>query len=486
MKHNWLLVLLMIFLFYQCVDTEFRNPGNEDLQFTEDTISFDTIFTTIGSITRQFKVKNRSTNAIEVSSVQLANANSFFHLNVDGEAGAKFKDITIPAGDSIYIFVEATIDPTHEDNPVLIEDAIVFDWAGKSQAVQLQAYGQDVTIFKNDTVETSVWAGKPCLILGNLWVKEGHTLTIEKGTVVYCHNTRDTLSINVMGKIDVKGTPEAPVIFRGDRLDEIWKGHKYDDVAGQWGGIYIYPSELKSTFSNCLIRNAIDGLRIGTYTSDIRTKVDLENTVIHNNTYSGLFAINAEMNIWNCQITNSGVFNFMVAAGGKYNVYQSTIANYYGLDRDTERSDSPCLAITNALQISDKYYAVNDLTEASFYNCIVDGDFDGELAFQEAADYAFNFRFDHCLLKVDETIQDDFPDRFVSCYFNKDSLFRLISEWNYNFELDSASFAIDKGNPALLSLFPELQYDLIGNERRDGYPDAGAYEFSLLEENTDR
>lgn len=478
MKNLLFLIPIIVFIFSQCANFDLNTGnGNSMLGFSADTVSFDTVFSTIGSTTKSLKVINPNRNEVTISSIRLASAKSNFRLNIDGELGNTMNDVSIPPNDSIYIFIELTVDPTNNDSPVFIKDSILFETADTQQDVKLNAYGQDVTILRNDTIETSTWSGKPYLLLGDVYVKEGNTLTIDKGMTIYCHDALDTVDIVVMGNIEVKGTTDEPVVFKGDRFDEIWEDYKYDYVSGQWGGIVIYPSEMKSTFTDCVIRNSINGLFIGEFTSDVRTKVDLNNVVIHNNLYFGLFAINAEMNLYNCQISNSGIFNFIIAAGGSYNVYQSTIANYYGLDYQTSRSDNVCFALTNAFQFSEEYYAVNKLDEANFYNCIIDGEYDNEMAFQSTADYAFNFKFDHCLLKVSESIKEDFPDRFNSCYFNKDSLYKMVEKWNYDFSLDSLSFAFDKGDEALLTKHPALQYDLIGHERFDGLPDLGAYEF---------
>ena len=478
MKNLVLLIPIIVLLFCQCADFDLNKTNNSgSLRFSADTVSFDTVFTTIGSTTKQLKVKNPNSGEVNISSIHLANEHSFFRINVDGEIGDAISNVSIQPNDSVFIFIEVTIDPKSNNNPVFIEDSIIFEMEGKRHGIKLHAYRQDVTILKNDTLETTTWSGKPYLLLGDVWIKEGSTLTIEKGTTIYCHDARDTVTLNVFGNIIVNGTTDEPVVFRGDRLDEVWEGYKYDKVSGQWGGVIIFPSDQKSSFSNCVIRNAINGLYIGDFTSDIRAEVDLNNVVVHNSLNYGLFAINAKMNLLNCQITNSGVFNFIIAAGGKYNVYHSTIANYYGLDYKATRLDNACFALTNAIQYSNDYYAVNDLEEANFYNCIVDGEYENEMAFQLVPDYAFNFKFDHCLLKVNESITTDFPDHFISCYFNEDSLFQSIEKWNYDFQLDSLSFAIDKGDAAIETKYPGLKFDLNGNERFDGKPDLGAYEF---------
>ena len=87
------------------------------LEFSLDTVVFDTVFTTIGSATKQLKVYNRNNQKIEVSSIALVgNSQSTYRINVDGVPGnAKF--IHIPANDSIYIFIDVTVDPNNQNSP---------------------------------------------------------------------------------------------------------------------------------------------------------------------------------------------------------------------------------------------------------------------------------------------------------------------------------------------------------------------------------
>ncbi len=70
------------------------------LEFTTDTVMFDTVFTTIGSTTHNFRVHNTNNKTIVISSISLAGGTSSkFRLNIDGEPGTFWNDVEIPAGD---------------------------------------------------------------------------------------------------------------------------------------------------------------------------------------------------------------------------------------------------------------------------------------------------------------------------------------------------------------------------------------------------
>ena len=100
------LSLLFIITFTSCKkEVGFITDKNSKLNFSEDTVLFDTVFTTIGSTTRQIRVRNMNKQKINISSVRLQNGNSsMFTLNVDGTPGKSVSDVEILAQDSIYIF----------------------------------------------------------------------------------------------------------------------------------------------------------------------------------------------------------------------------------------------------------------------------------------------------------------------------------------------------------------------------------------------
>src|SRR5574344_862340 len=151
--------------FTGCVDETFTDAPSCVIEFSSDTISFDTIFTTIPSRTTSFLVYNRNKKALKISSVRLAGGtHSLFRMNVDGrlpDDSNIVTDIQIKAQDSLYIFVELTIDPTDKATPVYFEDAVEFIVNGVTSNVKLMGYGQDAIIFNSrscsqDTILTDV------------------------------------------------------------------------------------------------------------------------------------------------------------------------------------------------------------------------------------------------------------------------------------------------------------------------------------------
>ena len=126
---NYLLFFSLIFIIIlsSCRDDFETVPSTGDLRFSKDTVYLDTVFTNIGSSTYNLRVYNRSNNDIYIPSVRLAKGESSnYRLNVDGLPGKSFENIEILAKDSMYVFVETTIDVSSEPDP-LYTDEILFD-----------------------------------------------------------------------------------------------------------------------------------------------------------------------------------------------------------------------------------------------------------------------------------------------------------------------------------------------------------------------
>src|SRR3989338_1538255 len=110
------------------------SSGN--LAFSADTLVFDTVFTTIGSTTKKLKIYNKDSKTLNIESIELeGGANSPFRINVDGLSGINFSNLEIEGKDSLFIFVEVTLDPNNQTNPLVIEDRIRFRTNGQDQYV---------------------------------------------------------------------------------------------------------------------------------------------------------------------------------------------------------------------------------------------------------------------------------------------------------------------------------------------------------------
>ena len=466
-------VVSFIAFFSSCKPENYFTDSNAKLNFSNDTVMFDTVFTTISSATKYLRVYNKYSKPVNISSIRLAGGiTSPFSIIVDGRPGIEVNDIEIQGNDSAFIAVKVNVDPTKKDAPLLILDSIIFKLNDNIQNVKLAAWGQDVHLLKDSVIKTQTWTNnKPYLVYEGVLIDSSSTLTIEQGTKIYFHNGAWLIA---NGNIVVNGTIEEPVIFRGDRLDRIGYSTPipYDKTPGQWSGIWVRNSGSGSTFNYAEIRNSVRGLYVGQLGKPGQANVELSNCIIQNNSYSGLFAVNAKIKAYNTLIANSGFYNFYAAAGGEYEFNQCTFASYalFGT------SDRVSVILTNRAKDSIWYYG--DLKTATFGNCLIFGNSALELAMDSDAIHPFNYLFDHCLIK-DVDNQLDFSDqsKFKNTIRGKvdDPGFISIEQYKYDFRLAKKSIAIDAGSKEIGNLYPQDYY----NHSRidDDGPDIGYAEF---------
>ena len=473
---------LLIFLSSCRKDEDFLKDPSAKLSFSTDSISYDTVFSSIGTSTKYFMVYNKNEETIEVSSIQLkGGTNSAFRINVDGIASTRIQNVKILPGDSLYVFVEATINPRDQDNPFFVEDAVEFVTNGNFQEVKLLAYGQDAYYiiadrkigglppFRIAVAEgtDTTWTNKrPIVVYGFALVDSAATLRISEGTQIYFHQNSG-LWIYSGATIKVTGSKANPVVFQGDRLEA-----SYEDVPGQWDRIWINDGSSGNEFEYAVIKNAFIGLQAEVFPfadpqNPITAGLTLKNTIIQNSSAFGIYSAFFELNAENLLVSNSGQYNLAVLGGGKYTFKHSTFVNYFS----SARRETPSVYVQNSIVNALGTKLVGS-PELYFYNSIIDGANEEEFDFEEEVGGTVNYLFSNSLLKTKKDISSTV--HFQNVLKNPaGKIFENVAEQDFHLAEDSP--AIDFGE---ISVGNAVPLDLDGNSRvADGKPDAGAYEF---------
>lgn len=448
------------------------NSPDAQLEFSADTVMFDTIFTTIGSITQNLRVYNPYKEDILISRVSLGGGDfSNFRLNVNGEPVNEAFDIEIPAFDSIYIFVEITIDPNGQTLPMVVQDSIEFTTNANIQNVKLVAYGQDFKPIRGETIETSTWtAEKPYLIYDYAYVDSLSTLTVEPGTRIHFHKGA---GLYIKGKIEVNGTFQNPVLFLSDRLED-----SYENIPDQWNGIILFSGSHDNVFNFATIKNANIGLQVGNIEDEGFASVTLSNSRIENMAYAGLFSLKSKIYGYNNVIANCGFYAAALLVGGEYEFYHTTIANYWGNYSNRARSTSS-LVISNALVIEQSDGSsityTGDLEQAFFGNSIIYGNNSKEIELGNNEESEFNYLFDHCIIQMPDTFNTSNEKHFKNVWKGPQFDPEFIDPFDeYDYALDTLSPAKDAGSLVYGELFP---LDILNKSRlADDAPDLGAFE----------
>jgi hypothetical protein len=434
-------------------------PGIQ-LRFSTDTVFFDTVFTTIGSVTRRLMVYNDHSNKVRISSIILAGGGSSnFRINVDGDSSLSVTDVEIPANDSLFVFVRVTVDPNNQNGPMVVADSLLFSVNGNQQNVKLVAWGWDAHFYRDLDLQGNVTFDslKPHVVFGHLRVDTAASLTILAGSKIYFHKDA-YLAVSDQASLKVLGNLGQLVTFQGDRLDPF-----YRDLPGQWGGIYLEKGSRENEIRFAMIKNGITGVQVDSAGSSPIPMLQIDNTIIRNVTGYGLFAYASNIKSVNCVVGDCGSAAIALVFGGSYDFRQLTIGNYWS---SSVRRDSS-LYITNYTYDNSGGKRTNPLTNAYFGNIILYGTEDEELGFDADPSAAFNYKFDHCLLKTKKKTTD--LTRYIQCIVNEDPLFR--NPVLFDYRLDSLSPAREKG----ISL-TGAEFDILG-VFRGATPDLGAYQY---------
>jgi hypothetical protein len=438
-----------------CKKKKFSSEGN--LEFSRDTVIFDTVFTTIGSTTKQFKVYNRDNKKITIDEIELMGGqNSFYRLNFDGLMGTSFSDIDLSGGDSLFCFVEVTLDPNNGTLPLIIEDSIRFRTNGADQYVKLAAWGQDA-YFHYGGGNSGTWANdKPHVIYGVTYVDEGQTLNIPAGTDIYMHKL--SFLYIFRGTLNINGTKEEPVTFQGDRLEA-----EYDDVAGQYYGIYL-DSARPSVISYAKIKNAITGIHVESREPGFAgtPTLTLNNTEISNCASYGLLLFDgAGLKANNTLIHSNGIHAVIVLQGADFEFNHCDLLGY-----GTAEGTSPAVGISNRYGST-----VSSIPHGDFNNCVIVGSNEDQIAFDTIHAGGVTIDINLRNTRINTTLNNS-SGIYQSCYFSGDPAFRDTGEKDFRFW--SISFLRDKGDPAFATgvCATDIEGDL-----RISPPDLGVYEF---------
>lgn len=422
------------------------------LEFSTDTILFDTVFTGIGSTTKRIKVYNPSQNALKISSITLGGGNSSsYKILVNGTEPNNSEDLLILGKDSVLILVEVFIDPQDENSPYLVHDSIQFETNGIMQQIKLIAWGQDANYLGNEILAcNTTWTKeRPYVIYSSILVDTLCNLTIEKGSRIY--GSKDSY-IYVKGNINAEGTPDERIIFRNERLDPA-----YENISGQWGGILFLEGSHGNSMHFTTLRNAVFGIRLGSPDQDTIPDIVLKNVIIENMSNSGILSFSSDLYAENVLINNCIELICGNIAGGNYIYKHCSFANYgFNFIRQT-----PSLYFSDNIILDDNSSIIEGI-KVEIQNSIIDGSLEDELLFDLGGGANSAFTFKNNILKTSISDLDTLGN-----LLNENPKF--IDPSRYNYRLDTLSPAKDKG--ALIG----VESDLDGNQR-DDLPDLGAYE----------
>ena len=519
--------IIIILSFWNSCNDEINFELNENLlEFSKDTVYLDTVFTNIGSSTYNLKVYNNSSDNIIIPEIKLANGQgSYYRLNVDGiynqndENGKRFENIELLANDSLYIFVETTIDINEINNlqqSFLYQDKIEFLNLNNTQYVELVTLVKDAVFiyperyednqdytyetlsidFNGDGVneETNIRGRfltneelnftneKPYVIYGYAAVNSGDELIIEKGSRIHFHENSGIIvtegaSIKTYGEISLDSELyENEVIFEGDRLEP-----SFEDIPGQWGAIWLLNGSIENEFNYTTIKNSSIGIYTVGGQNDSEYQLSLKNVKIFNSSNFGVLARSSSIFAENTIINKSGQSSFAATYGGNYDLIHCTISNYWNLGL----RQYPSLLVNNFFIDSDENEFVNENFQLSISNSIITGNQNIEFLIEQLGNQNLDFNFINSLIKFND-VSDYFSDeinydfsnseKYNNIYLNLNSSF--IEPFENDLRIDQNSEIIGLGSIEFAEITP---FDILNTNRLNS-PDLGAYQHIIIED----
>jgi len=435
--------------------------SNDALEFSVDTVLFDTVFTSIGSTTKNFKIYNRSNRPVVIDEVRLAGGSaSTYRFNLDGDSGVLFTDVRIPANDSLFGFVEVTLGENNLNDPLIIEDSILFSTNGVEQRVLLAAWGQDAYFHYNDVNEGTWPNDKPHVIYGYAAVDSAQSLTIQAGTNIYLH--KNSLLYVYKGSLHIAGELNNKVTIQGDRLEAF-----YDDVKGQYYGIYFQEAR-PSLIEHAIIKNGTAGVHVFSEDpSNTGYTVEIRNSEIFNHSSYGIFNYSGgKIRGDNLLVHNNNFYGFFLLEGGDYNFSHCHFLGY-GTD-----GNQPAVAIKNYFTRSDGITYIGGINEGTINNSVLYGNGENQLVYDTitqggAVPIVYDYQYN--LIQLETPIVGN--PGFSNNIWNLNPLFNNLEELDYKFPTNSP---LNNAGGALFNNF----FDIEENPRDPTFPDIGAFEIN--------
>lgn len=446
-----LLLIPIIWISCDSVDDDFSFDHNLEITFSSDTVSFDTLLTDTRSATRRLTVYNENNASILVSNISLGKAErSDYSIIISGQEGTSQPNERILPGDSLLILVEVNIGPRNQNLPYLVKDSVIFDWNGNTAHVKLVSWGQDGNRVQNQALCDVTWTNeRPYVVSDTVLIQPNCTLTIEAGASVFFEN--DAVMF-IQGSLKAIGDSANHIIFRNARFDGV-----YDQVPGQWNGIYFLEGSSNNEVAFAEIFNAQVGLRVGTPDEDKVPDLLVNNTAIYNMSQAGILGFTSDIEATNCLIFNCGTFLVGNLAGGNYTYRHCTFSS----EPSFFVNEDPSVQFSDNIVISDTELLTADLN-VELTNNIIWGNSDEELLINNGGGANVTANLTTNIIKSGVEIDNN----FTSQAFNFPGFKGLFS---FDFSLDTLAFAKDIGTSI------GVAHDFL-DAPRDQMPDIGAFE----------
>lgn len=425
----------------------------EDLSFTVEKASFDTVLANTASATQVLAIRNHSRGTVRLEDLSLyQGASSPFSVAFDGLPLAEQQPVLLEKGDSAMLIirlraVEGIADSVHPlrdtlylpTNDLPLKLPIVAHQVGW-QPMEAIAPGQQLYL-----PEKSIR-----YITSPLVIPSGAKLTLAPGCMlIFARNC----GMQVEGTLEAKGTPEAPITIMGDRMEAYYRARP-----GQWLGITLAKGSHDHILSHVDLRGAVTAFQLDT----LQKTQHFLNCRIQHSSLTAIAAYSSTVDLQGC----------ILAQNYRHALYldnASATLTHCTLVGQTKLPDSRLDALVKLAA------PTLNATKLTLYNSILWGDRSDEIILPKDWSVATCFQAHNSLLKLPEawTGREDYCH---DCSFKAPKLEHHDTE-RYMPAEDSPARHLGAAAYTL-----ECPTDFWGVNRTDltPQPDAGAVAYKLL------
>ncbi|RZK14714.1 MAG: hypothetical protein EOO56_24360 [Hymenobacter sp.] len=496
-------------------EEELQTSGG--LEFSADTVKFDTVFTTLRTVTKRLWVYNRNPKGVNVDLINLDQpVASPYTLIVNGDLKQTATNLFIRGEDSLLILVRAKLPDNGQsapNKPYVLEEKLNFTTNGNQQHVLLRSFGQNIYLHDGVTLPcNATWTNdRPHVLYNTVVVPKSCTLRIKPGTRIFAHAgaaliVQGTLLVNSpadytpgTGVTDTVKAGNANIVrFAGDRSGEA----QYATAPGQWLGILFDASSRGNVIRYAQIQNASYGaLLFNPTNSAARPDVLIQNSVIRYisgasgnfagaatqlanynllgiTAGAGILSLSGKVTVENTLFSDCYEYAVLGYGGGEYALNYCTVGNY---PATSAVRGTASLTFTNLSAIDGK--TKNTGLAVSVKNSIVWGSSEDELFFENYDDYKTAVAIQNTLLRTklyaattDAAGKPGLAAPSLNNLINIDPKFvRATSASNSDYRLVATSPALNRNAQQVA---PLLLRDLLNLPRFSNRPDLGAYQIT--------
>ena len=496
-------------------------PREEELQtsgaleFSADTVKFDTVFTTLRTVTKRLWVYNRNPKGVNVDLVTLDQpAASSYTLLINGDLKQTATNLFIRGQDSLLILVRAKLPDNGQSGAAkayVLEEKLNFRTNGQDQHVLLRSFGQNIYLHDNVQLAcNSVWTNdRPHVLYNSVVVPQGCVLHIKPGARIYAHAgatliVQGTLLVNSpadynpgTGATDTVKASNANIVrFAGDRSGEA----QYANAPGQWTGIVFDANSHGNVIRYAQIQNASYGaLLFNPNNAAAQPDLLLQNSVVRYisgasanfagaatqlsslkllgiSAGAGILSLSGKVTVENTLFSDCYEYAVLGYGGGSYSLNYCTIGNY---PATSAVRSTASLTFSNISALDGK--TKNTGLSVTVKNSVVWGSIEDELFFENYDDYGAAVAVQNTLLRTklyaaitNAAGKPSLAATSLNNLVNSDPKFiRPFAGATANYRLGATSPALSRGAQQVA---PLLDRDLLNLPRPTARPDLGAYQ----------